>query len=197
MAPFVSGVYAGDPEQLSLKAAFPSLDEWEREYGSVLRGAMKSRPTKGRKDSGASALFVSGTAWRRSPGAMAGKLGERLQTGTTVLDIQHDGSSSGAGYSIRALQQGQEQRASVNALVIATPAYAAGALLASVSAHAAQFCAECLTRPSPSSRQTITGNRSGIPLEGFGFLVPRGAENPYWVWCGILPFSRAARAKGP
>ena len=39
VGPFVSGVYAGDPEKLSLKAAFPSLDEWEREYGSVLRGA--------------------------------------------------------------------------------------------------------------------------------------------------------------
>jgi oxygen-dependent protoporphyrinogen oxidase len=46
VAPFVSGVYAGDPEKLSLKAAFPSLEEWEREYGSVLRGAMKSRPDK-------------------------------------------------------------------------------------------------------------------------------------------------------
>ena len=43
VAPFVSGVYAGDPETLSLRAAFPSLDEWEREYGSVLRGAMNSR----------------------------------------------------------------------------------------------------------------------------------------------------------
>ena len=43
VAPFVSGIYAGDPEKLSLRAAFPSLDEWEREYGSVLRGAMKSR----------------------------------------------------------------------------------------------------------------------------------------------------------
>ena len=46
VAPFVSGVYAGDPEKLSLKAAFPTLDEWEREYGSVLRGAMKSRPPR-------------------------------------------------------------------------------------------------------------------------------------------------------
>src|SRR5208282_4534382 len=43
VSPFVSGVYAGDPEKLSLRAAFPSLEEWEREYGSILRGAMKSR----------------------------------------------------------------------------------------------------------------------------------------------------------
>src|SRR5690349_19458379 len=47
VSPFVSGVYAGDPEKLSLRAAFPSLQEWERQYGSVLRGAMKSRPAKG------------------------------------------------------------------------------------------------------------------------------------------------------
>src|ERR1700689_1175047 len=43
VAPFGSGVYAGDPEKLSLKAAFPQVDQWERQHGSVLRGAMKSR----------------------------------------------------------------------------------------------------------------------------------------------------------
>src|SRR5271167_3156111 len=47
VAPFVSGVYAGDPEKLSLRAAFPSLEEWERKYGSILRGAIKSRSAKG------------------------------------------------------------------------------------------------------------------------------------------------------
>ena len=46
VGPFVSGVYAGDPEKLSLRSAFPSAYEWEKEYGSVLRGAMKSRPPK-------------------------------------------------------------------------------------------------------------------------------------------------------
>ncbi|HXW17846.1 MAG TPA: protoporphyrinogen oxidase, partial [Candidatus Acidoferrales bacterium] len=39
VAPFVSGVYAGDPEVLSLKSAFPSLDEWQRRHGSIIRGA--------------------------------------------------------------------------------------------------------------------------------------------------------------
>ena len=47
VAPFVSGIYAGDPEKLSLRASFPTLHEFETKYGSVLRGAMKSRPPKG------------------------------------------------------------------------------------------------------------------------------------------------------
>src|SRR5579864_669089 len=41
--PFASGVFAGDPEQMSLRSSFPSLAVWEEEYGSVLRGAIKSR----------------------------------------------------------------------------------------------------------------------------------------------------------
>ncbi len=58
VGPFVSGVYAGDPEMLSLRAAFPSLDEWEREYGSVLRGAKKAR-TAQRPERAGVALLVS------------------------------------------------------------------------------------------------------------------------------------------
>src|ERR1700720_1798271 len=44
--PFVSGIYAGDPERLSLRAAFPQLHEAEQTAGSVIRGmrrAAKSR----------------------------------------------------------------------------------------------------------------------------------------------------------
>jgi oxygen-dependent protoporphyrinogen oxidase len=52
VAPFVSGIYAGDPEKLSLRAAFPKLHEFETKYGSVLRGAMKSRSAKAKKTGG-------------------------------------------------------------------------------------------------------------------------------------------------
>jgi len=36
--PFVAGVYAGDPECLSVRAAFPRLFEIEQQYGSLIRG---------------------------------------------------------------------------------------------------------------------------------------------------------------
>src|SRR5258708_31899398 len=34
----VTGIHAGDPKQLSINAAFPRVVQFEREYGSVMRG---------------------------------------------------------------------------------------------------------------------------------------------------------------
>ena len=36
--PFVAGVYAGDPEQISVPAAFPRLHALEQKYGSLIKG---------------------------------------------------------------------------------------------------------------------------------------------------------------
>ncbi len=41
--PFVSGIFAGDPTQLSLRACFPQLELWEKNNGSLLGGAWANR----------------------------------------------------------------------------------------------------------------------------------------------------------
>lgn len=41
--PFISGIYAGDPKQLSMKACFPTLCNYEKNYGSVLKGFLLSK----------------------------------------------------------------------------------------------------------------------------------------------------------
>ena len=46
VGPFVSGIYAGDPEKLSLRAAFPQLHEAERATGSIIRGMMRAAKSK-------------------------------------------------------------------------------------------------------------------------------------------------------
>jgi oxygen-dependent protoporphyrinogen oxidase len=174
VAPFVSGVYAGDAEQLSLKAAFPSLDEWEREYGSVLRGAMKSRPPKAKRGQSALCSFRRGIA--TLPRAMADKLGERLQTGTSVLEIQRGGDAESISYEIRAHRQGREQRAAVSAVVVATPAYTAGTLLGSLSPYLAHVLCGIPYAPVAVVAANYYRRQIGDPLEGFGFLVPRGEK---------------------
>ncbi len=43
MDPFVAGVYAGDPERLSMKYAFPSLVDVEQKHGSIIKGQIEKR----------------------------------------------------------------------------------------------------------------------------------------------------------
>ena len=40
--PFVAGVYAGNPDELSVKSAFPKLYELEEKYGGLIVGTIKS-----------------------------------------------------------------------------------------------------------------------------------------------------------
>ncbi len=77
VAPFVSGVYAGDPEKLSLRSAFPKLHEFETVYGSVLKGAMKSRPPKGTRRAG---LCSFRDGMETLPRGLATRLGDLVFT---------------------------------------------------------------------------------------------------------------------
>ncbi|MGB7754225.1 MAG: protoporphyrinogen oxidase [Candidatus Acidiferrales bacterium] len=183
VAPFVSGVYAGDPEKLSLKAAFPTLDEWERQYGSVLRGAMKSRPPKEQR-AGAPPLcsFTHGVA--TLPRAMAAKLGDAMQYETRAVSVdfarageqRHTAAAVGPACEIRFVRNGQEQSAIAGAVVIATPAYAAARLLETSSPHLAQALSGIAYAPVAVVASTYYRQQVGDPLEGFGFLVPRGEK---------------------
>ena len=194
VAPFVSGVYAGDPEKLSLKAAFPTLDEWERQYGSVLRGAMKSRPPKERR-TGAPPLcsFTHGAA--TLPRAMAAKLGEALHYDARAVSVDFAAhrSTAGAACEVRIVRDGQEQSASASAVVIATPAYAAAHLLETSSPQLARALSGIAYAPVAVVASTYYRQQVGDPLEGFGFLVPRGEKvrTLGTVWNSSLFLGRA------
>ncbi len=181
VAPFVSGVYAGDPEKLSLKAAFPTLDEWERQYGSVLRGAMKSRPPKEQRI-GTPPLCSFGHGVATLPRAMAAKLGDALQYETRAVSVdsasggQHSHVGTGSACEVRLVHNDQEQSAIADAVVIATPAYAAAHLLETSAPHLAQTLSGIAYAPVAVVACTYYRQQVGDPLEGFGFLVPRGEK---------------------
>ena len=60
--PLMSGIYAGDGEQLSLAATFPNLRQLEREYGSVTRGLVAGRE-RAREAHRSSRCAVGCTIW--------------------------------------------------------------------------------------------------------------------------------------
>ncbi len=170
VGPFISGVYAGDPEKLSLRAAFPSLDEWEREYGSVLRGARKSR-----KDAKAapSALCSFRRGVATLPSKMAEKLGSRLQTGSTVLSINRYPPQGNETLEVRFQRAGDITTTQFSAVVIAAPAYTAAHLIESISDRLKHTLSGIAYAPVAVVASGYYRQQSAEQLNGFGFLVPR------------------------
>lgn len=172
VAPFVSGVYAGDPERLSLRAAFPTLDEWEREYGSILRGAMKSRPPKSeRKEPPQLCSFRRGL--RTMMQSLARNLGDAARVNAGVASIERDTSSPKAGYEIQFKHAGQHAMIHARALVFATPAYTASHLIGRVSHSLAAILSGIAYAPVVVVAGGYQSSQFHRELAGFGFLVPR------------------------
>jgi protoporphyrinogen/coproporphyrinogen III oxidase len=172
VSPFVSGVYAGDPERLSLRAAFPTLEEWERRFGSVLRGAMKSRPANGEKKK-APSLCSFRRGLSTLPQALARDLGSSLRTGVCVASLNARDAAGGRRFDVQIDEGGKNETISAAAVVLATPAYVSAHLVPSVAPHLTQLLSGI---PYAAVAVTAAGyyaKQFAHPPDGFGFLVPR------------------------
>ncbi len=169
VSPFVSGVYAGDPEKLSLRAAFPSLEEWEREYGSVIRGAMKSRKKNGERKPPALCSFKHGMA--TLPTALAESLGHNLKSATPVAPIVRE-----RGYEIR-LQNEASGAIRAAAVVLAAPAYDASHLVRSFNESLADALSGIAYASVLVYGAGYYDKQAVLPPEGFGVLIPRSEEH--------------------
>jgi protoporphyrinogen/coproporphyrinogen III oxidase len=181
VAPFVSGVYAGDPEKLSLRAAFPSLEEWEREYGSVLRGAMKSRPSKSAAAEGASKGPPPLCSFRRGLStltqAMAARLGGNARAGAHVDSLARTETGAGARYQIHLAREGREETIVADQVVIATPAYVAGRLVTGIPAAPAHALSGIAYAGVAVVASGYYGQQARDALNGFGVLIPRSEKH--------------------
>lgn len=169
--PFVSGVFAGDPEKLSVRSAFPAMARWEMAYGSVIRGAMKSRggsehvrPTLASLKDGVGSLI----------GAIAAKLDDSVSTATPANSISRNGD---AGWRIHCSCAGQGIDFLADALVLALPAYEAAKLIAPLASTALSAALSGIPyAPVAVAAQAYRREQVGHTLEGFGFLIPRTSK---------------------
>ncbi|MBZ5696238.1 MAG: protoporphyrinogen oxidase [Acidobacteriia bacterium] len=175
VAPFVSGVYAGDPEKLSLRAAFPSLEEWEREYGSILRGAMKSRPPKG-TTSGPPRLCSFRGGMATLTRALATHVGQNVRGGVHADAVTRVQTTSGPRYEIRMTQGGRQETVSARALVLATPAYTASHLVAQISSPLAASLSGIAYAAVAVVASGYYTHQLSAELDGFGVLIPRSEK---------------------
>jgi len=165
--PLIAGIYAGDPERLSVKYAMPMLFDGERKHGSLIVGAMKEMKAKGGvvRQKGITS-FVNGLG--TLPLSMADALGNAVRVGTRVTRVDRIGGSW------RLHTEGTQGGViDCDAVICAVPAYALASMGLPVETAGALGPVTRIVHPAVATlalgfrREDITH-----PLDGFGVLVP-------------------------
>jgi len=170
VAPFVSGIYAGDPEKLSLRASFPKLHEFEMKYGSVLRGAMKSRPAKGTPRPG---LCSFRGGMETLPRALATRLGDALLSESLAVGARHGKANGNSSFEVDLTRNGHRETLLASAIILAAPVYAASEILKGVSDKFAAPFGRIEYAPLAVVAAGYRRDQVRNAGNGFGFLVPR------------------------
>ena len=176
VGPFVSGVYAGDPEKLSLRSAFPTLYEAEKSKGSVIRGMFsnaKPQPPDQPRQRPTLLSFADGT--QTFTNALAAKLGDRLSLNTVVRFVEKDDSGPMPAFQVTVRRGADQTTISADHIIVATPTSVATTLLRGVDATVAAQLAEIEYASTAVVSLGYRKSEIGDPLHGFGFLIPRSS----------------------
>ena len=176
IGPMVSGIFAGDPETMSLQSCFPRIRELEQQYGGLLRAMIKlAKQKKAERRAGkevASAAGPGGVLTSFADGiqslteAVAASLGGTLRTGAAVVALRPRAD----GWELE-LADGEKLDAEL--VVSAAPAHVVCDLLRPLDRNLADLVAGI---PYASMNVICCGfarERIARDLDGFGYLIPR------------------------
>lgn len=176
--PFVSGIYAGRPESLSVQAAFPKLYALEEQYGGLIRGMIRGRGERATrqekaKDRARSFSFFSGM--QKLPRSIAARLDSSLlrKANCTEISVLEATERAGRIYRVECDQSGRLSAIHARAIVLAVPAYIAANLTRPLSQQVSQTLSSIRYAPVSSVFLGYRREDVGHPLDGFGFLVPK------------------------
>ena len=170
--PFVAGVYAGRPENLSTRYGFPKLQAVEDKYGSILLGAVlgarerkkraevaKSKANKLSFDSGLQVLVD----------ALYYQIRQSVYLRSKVTSLRR----TTEGWSVTSNQNGQEVQENHAAVILTAPAHRLAQIELQTEEQTNFKQLGDIIHP-PVARVVMGFRRNDVahPLNGFGFLFP-------------------------
>lgn len=156
--PLLSGVYGGDPDQLSVASVLPRFVEMERKNGSLARTLMNSRRAKS-----AEPLF-------RTLKSGLGCLVDRLAAKANVFQGTAEAIERGEnGFRVRVNGDWTE----AEHVVLACPAWAAADLLGAIDGRLAELLGMIPYTSSAIAQMVFRASEFDGQRAGTGFLIPR------------------------
>ena len=168
--PFLSGVYAGDPNTLVTRYALPKLYNLEQNYGSFVRGAMKKakEPKTDRDRLATKKVFSAVGGLSNITKAMSDYLGDRITLGINNLKITPSGSTWIATFTDR---DGNHQSISALKVVTTCGSYVLPEILPFIEPSTMQKINNLKYAPMVEVSVGIK-NTNGLDYKAFGGLVP-------------------------
>ena len=170
--PLIGGIYASDPDQLSLTATMPRYKEMERSKRSIIRAMWSEQRRRARSESGSGArwsLFVTLAGGMQE---LIDSIVQRIPKSAMRLDspathLSHDREKKSWRIAV-----GNSESITADAVVIATPAFQAAKILEPIASDAAAELKQ-IAYASTSTVSLGYGRKDfPRPPDSFGFVVP-------------------------
>ena len=163
--PFVSGVYAGDPKNLSMRCAFPKLYEMERDFGSLIMATIRRKTEKA--DPGFPRTFSFHGGLKTLIGTLANEIGDGVKLSAPVTEIEAAGRGK---FRVNGVE--------FDAVVISTPSFVAANLIKSRDEKLATLLADVNYPQVAVVVLSFKSEKIKAKLDGFGFLIPSKENRP-------------------
>jgi oxygen-dependent protoporphyrinogen oxidase len=168
--PFISGIFAGNPDKLSIKSAFPKLFEMEKNYGSLLRGAIfspKEKKSKIPKTASRTVSFKNGM--QALTDKLAVKLDESIRLNVEAFEIK---KAENGKYKL-ATSDENINAASFDSIVVSAPSSVAARLVKNLDVQLSERLAGIYHPPVAVVFTAFKKENIKFDLDGFGFLIPK------------------------
>jgi len=216
--PLISTIFFGDAQKMGMESAFPALVEWERNQGSLVRGAIRARKSKGRELKEDSSPQKTGGNRKREtlqvtdalpslgsfrsgmtalPERLAAELHEETRYGITSTCVEQIRNENGAAKASWKIGLSSGEKITAEQLILAVPAYLAAQLLTNIAPQLAVRLIEIEYAPVCAVSSAYDRSQVANALDGFGYMVPRreGFETICTFWNSSLFPGRAPEGK--
>jgi oxygen-dependent protoporphyrinogen oxidase len=193
--PLASGVFMGDPEQMSIKACFPQFTAMEADSGSLIkatRAARRKRLAAPASGPAPSVFVAPATGLETIVHALADALGPqttRLQQKVTRLDP----TTGGWRLTIEDGATGEQTTEEYEAVIVTTPAPATAALIRSVDERMAELLGGVEYSSCAIVQLAYPTDQVKQPLDAAGMVVPHVEGRPLQA-CSFTSVKYAGRA---
>lgn len=160
--PLLSGVYGGDAARLSAESVLPRFLDYERRYGSLIKGVQEER--RAAPEGGLFRSFAGGMQ------SLTDTLAAGISSHTRIVSAEvRNVSEAGNGWRAETSAGSFEAQD----VILACPAHAAARLLRPAVPAAAQELAAIPYSSAILVTMVFDHAALGRSLNGFGFLIPR------------------------